>query len=242
MSNKDKSKVYAAIRNLKLELNNIGAKPKLTVDGDLQFAWGPKCEEALKYGLAIDNTPNPAKGEFFGAPWMGLDNDLLGRDETDAELNARFVPGWKHSGLPGYKSLIGVRHAFCIMTTNYHLVRVGLKGTGSAGASSLSKLGKKCPFWFGAFLDILHKKGGRHACEFLYWIDEAKRICATRDANRSNKFDIFITDLSGKGDTLVSGPRWPMNHSDGQFVSKKDVLEKYPFFKVGKSSSSDTTR
>jgi len=187
---------------------------------------------------ALSFTKENISMDYFGAPWMAFDNDLLGRVETDAEMNKRFVPGWKLSGLPGYKTLVGNRHAWCIMRTNLHLEKAGIKGTKSAGAYSLSLWGRKCPFWFGAQLDIKHKSGGRHANEFLYWIDEAKKIAATRDGNRSNKFDIFQTDLSGRGDTLVSGPRWPLKHPDGQLVSMKEVLAKYPFFKVNGSGSS----
>lgn len=179
---------------------------------------------------------------YFGAPWMGFDNDLLGRNETDAELNKRFVPGWKKSGLPQYKTLVGGRHAWCIMRTNFHLEKAGIKGTGSAAASSLSKWGVKCPFWFGAQLDIQHRSGGRHAAEFCYWIDEKKKIAATRDGNRSNRFGIFQTDLSGRGDKLVAGPRWPKGHPPGQLVSKAEVLKLYPQFKVGFVGTSGSTR
>jgi hypothetical protein len=238
MSTKDKAKLHEAIRNLKKEINAHGGNPKLTVEGELGKAFGPKTVAALELALAKKEIPTIGKGDFFGAPWMAFDNDLLGRDETDLELNARFVPGWKLSGLPGYKTLVGKRHAFCIMVGNLHLVKAGLKGTGSAGAYTASSLGKKCPYWFGAILDIVHKNGGRHYCEFLYWIDEAKKIAATRDANRSNKWAVFSTDLSGKGDKLKTGPRWPLKHPDGQFVSKAEVLKKYPFFKVTGSGSS----
>lgn len=219
-----KPKLLEQIKAIKTTMKSMGSD----VNPDLPFGDTTYAElKRLAYGAAVDTSG------YFGAPWMSFDNDLLGRLETDAEMIARFVPGWKLSGLPQYKTLIGSKHAWCIMRTNLHLEKAGIKGTKSAGARSLSKWGRKSPFWFGAQLDIMHKGGGRHAAEFLYWIDEKKKICATRDGNRSNRFAIFQTDLSGKGDTLPAGPRWPTDHPDGQLVSMKDVLAKYPFFKVG---------
>jgi hypothetical protein len=228
----NKTKIKEAVEELQKQLNLAGANPKLKEDGGLGVLTIGAYENSKKPKLTIPT------GDFFGAPWMAFDNDLLGKSETDMEMNLRFVPGWKLSGIPQYNTLVGSKHAWCIMRTNLHLHKAGLKGTGSAGARSLSSFGKKCPYWFGAQLPIKHKSGGRHAAEFLYWIDEAKQIAATRDGNRSNKFAVFATDLSGKGDTLVSGPRWPLNHPDGQFVSKAEVLKKYSFFKVTGTGSS----
>jgi hypothetical protein len=178
------------------------------------------------------------KSNYFGAPWMGVDADLIGRDEWDRELTKRLVPEWKLEGL-NFKDLIGSAHAWCMMRVNHALRKVGIKGTGSAGARSLSKWGVKCPFWFGAALDVQHKSGGRHACFFLYWIDEKKKLCATLDGNRGNRFAVNVTDLSGKGDRLVSGPRGPANWV-GQSPSMDEVIASYPFFKLGKSGSGST--
>lgn len=177
--------------------------------------------------------------EYFGAPWVGANLDLLGLDETDTKLNARYVPEWKKEGL-NYKDLAGNRHAWCSVRSNADRRKVGVSTTDSAAASSWSKYGKKCPFWFGAALDIKHKSGGRHICDFLYWIDEKNKIAATLDGNRGNKFCIAKTDLSGSGDTLVAGPRWPKEVADGQLVSKADVLAKYPNLKVGSVGSGTT--
>lgn len=223
----NKKKLLEQIKQLKISLNTMGAN----LDPNLPFGDTTYAElKRLAYRKEIMG------GDWFGAPWMGCDNDLLGRLETDAELNKRFVPGWKMSGLPGYKTLIGNRHAHCQMVLNLHQIQAGFKGTGSAGAASLSKYGDKCPFWFGALLPIKHKGGGRHAAEFLYWINESKKICATRDSNRSNKWGIFQTDLSGRGDTLVDGPRGPKGWQ-GQLVSMDDVLERYPFFRVNSTGT-----
>lgn len=185
--------------------------------------------------------PAPPKSDnFFGAPWMGVDLDLLGRKETDPELNARLVPEWKLEGLPGYKTLVGNKHAWCSVRCNHAMRKVGVKGTNSAGAASWSKWGRKSPFWFGSVMDIIHGKSGRHVCFFLYWIDEKKKIAATLDGNRSNMFGVFATDLSGRHDRLVAGPRWSNDVADGMPVSKEQVLAKYPFFKVG--GTGDSTR
>ena len=106
--------------------------------------------------------------EWFGAPWVGANIDLLGRHETDPELNARYVPEWAKEGLPGYKTLAGNTHAWCSVRENADKRKVGVKGTNSAGAYSWSKWGRKSPFWFGCTLDIRHASGGRHVCDFLY--------------------------------------------------------------------------
>lgn len=182
--------------------------------------------------------PKAEPGDYFGARWIGLDLDLLGRNETDPELNARYVPEWKNVGLPGYKTLIGNAHAWCAIRVSAVLRRskVIVKGL-NAAAASLSNYGRKCPFWFGALLDIVHRGGGRHACFFLYWIDEKKKIAATMDGNRGNLFCVARTDLSGSGDTLKNGPRWPTLEPDGQLVSMADVLAKYPHLKVGSSGT-----
>lgn len=179
---------------------------------------------------------------YFNAPWVFANIDLLGLDENDPILNARYVPEWKLEGLPSYKTLVGNRHAWCSLKVNADFRKVGIKGTDSAAASSHSKWGKKSPFWFGCTLDIAHASGGRHVCFFLYWIDEANGICASMDGNKGNKFCIAKTDISGKNgaDRLVTGPRWSKDAPDGQFVSMQDVLKAHPNLKVGSKASSGT--
>lgn len=179
-----------------------------------------------------------SSGDYFGAPWVGANIDLLGLDETNPKLIARYEPEWKLEGLPSYKGLAGNARAWCSLRANADRRKVGIKGTNSAGASSWSAWGKKCPFWFGAALDIKHGGGGRHICDFLYWIDEKKKICATLDGNRGNKFCVARTDLSGSGDTLVSGPRWSSDWPDGRIVSMAEVLAAYPNLKIGGTAES----
>lgn len=213
----------------------------LVVDG----AWGPKTEAAAeKYEFKIEaakiNVVQTIDNNYFGAPWVFANIDLLGRDETDHELNARYVPEWKLEGLSDYKTLVGNRHAWCSLKVNADLRKVGVKGTNSAAASSWSKWGRKSPFWFGSILDISHQSGGRHVCFFLYWIDEKKGICATMDGNKSNKFCIAQTTLSIKADKLVTGPRWSKDLPDGQVVSMNDVLKAHPILKVGSNSNGST--
>lgn len=178
--------------------------------------------------------------DYFGAPWIGANIDLLGRHESDPELNARYVPEWKLEGLPGYKSLVGNARAWCSVRENADKRKVGIRGTNSAGAYSWSAWGKKCPFWFGATLDIKHASGGRHVCDFLYWIDEHNGLCATLDGNRGNRFAVNVTNLSKGHDQLVKGPRWPVDHPDGHLVAMSAVLLAYPH--LGVSGSSGSTR
>lgn len=230
------------IKKLQTAMNEQGEK--LAVDGDP----GPKTQLALsKFNVAFQATraavPVPEDvdpSEYFGAPWVGSNIDMLGRSETDPLLNSRYVPEWKLEGLPGYKTLAGNDHAWCSVKENADKRKVGVKGTDNAGAASWSKWGKKSPFWFGSTLDIKHKSGGRHVATFLYWIDEDKKIAAQYGGNQSNKLSIVSNDLSGKGDILVAGPRWPTDVADGQLVSKADVLAKYPFLKVGGVGGSTT--
>ncbi len=176
----------------------------------------------------------------FNAPWVFANLDLLGRKEGDPKLEERYVPEWKKEGLGGYKTLVGGRHAWCSVRVNADFRKVNVKGTNSAAASSWSKWGFKSPFYFGAVLDIRHKSGGRHVCNFLYWIDEKKKLAATLDGNRSNTFGVFITDLSGRGDRLVTGPRYPAGWLNGVSPTKDEVLKLYPMLKVG--GSGGTTR
>ena len=183
-----------------------------------------------------DELPKPSESDHaWNAPWVLANIDMLGRTETDPLLNARYVPEWAKEGLPGYKSLAGNTRAWCSVAHNADKRKVGVKGTDSAGAASWTKYGVACPFWFGASLPIRHKSGGRHIATFLYWIDEAKKIAAVYGGNQGNKLSIVSLDLSGRGDTLVPGPRWPANYPAGQLVSKAQVLAKYPFLKVGGS-------
>lgn len=187
---------------------------------------------------------SPVKADnYFGAPWIGVRLDLLGRHESDAALNTWLVPEWKAEGL-NYKTLVGNTHAWCSVLVNKKLRDVNVKGTNSAGAASHSKFGKKSPFWFGCTLPIQHNKGkgGRHVCFFLYWENEAKQIAVTMDGNRSNKYAINLTDLSGKNDILVGGPRWSAQVADGQSPTKAQVLAKYPFLVPGSKGTSGSTR
>lgn len=237
------------VKKLQTALNEKGAH--LTVDGDP----GPKTKAALeKYQVSVgfqvyepDDEPTPVperpkviSDDYFGAPWIGANLDLLGRSETDSELNARYVPEWTLEGLPGYKTLVGNGHAWCSLRENADKRKVGVKGTNSAAASSWQKWGRECPFWFGASLPIQHKSGGHHICDFLYWIDELNGIAATLDGNKGNKFDVCRTDLSGSGDKVVPSPRWSNDLPDGRFVSMTEVLEKYPQLRVKGSSGSST--
>jgi len=185
----------------------------------------------------------------FGAPWVLVDMDLLGKSESDRELAKRLVPEWKLEGYDSsYDSLIGKSRAWCMLRINYVLRKFNLKGAKNAGAKRASEIGKKCAFWFGCILDIAHldKYGdieGRHVAIFLYWIDEAKRICATLDGNKGSRFAVNVTDLSGRPntDTIVAGPRWPDKYPDGQFVSMEEVLKKYPFLKASGKAGGSTT-
>lgn len=221
-------------RKTKTLLNRLG-KYNLNPDDE---AVGEKTLAALD--AEIEKRPVQRATGFFGAPWIGANIDLLGRSETDKELNARYVPEWAREGLPHYKTLSGNAFAWCSVRANADRRKVGVLGTNSAAAASWSKWGKKCPFWFGAALDIKHKSGGRHICDFLYWIDEKNKIAATLDGNRGNKFCVAKTDLSGKGDTLVTGPRWPLDWPDGKTVSMAGVLATYPYLKAGSVGPSST--
>ena len=128
---------------------------------------------------------------------------------------------------------MGNTHAWCSVKVNADLRKVGVKGTNSAGASSWSSWGRKCPFWFGCVLDIRHKSGGRHVAFFLYWIDEAKGLAAVYGGNQGNRMSIVSQTINQKADSLVTGPRWSKDQPDGQFVSKTEVLKAYPLLKVG---------
>ena len=233
------------VKKLQKAMNDAGHTPKFAESGN----YGEMTEAALKlYEFTVTAKkivaaplPKPT-GEWFGAPWVGANLDMLGLKEGDPKLESRFVPEWKLEGLPGYKTLVGNRHAWCSVVCNADLRKVGIKGTNSAAAASWSKWGKRSPFWFGAHLDIKHKGGGRHCCVFLYWIDEKKKLAATKDGNRSNTYGIFQTDLSGKGDTLATGPRWSNDIPDGQFVSMAEALAKYPELKVGTKGTESSTR
>ncbi len=174
----------------------------------------------------------------WNAPWALVDLDMLGRTEYDKELSRRLVPFWKRLGLR-FLDLIGTSHAWCMLRVNYALDKVGVKGTGSAGASSAKKFGAQCPYWFGAILPITHKNGKHHVNIFLYWEDEGKRIAVTVDGNKNNTNGVFLSDISGRGDSVVPSPRWPVGMPDGMFVSKAEVLAEYPML-VPKGFGSST--
>lgn len=199
------------------------------------ITWSKLLNDIAPPVVAWITNPNPV---HFGAPHVFVNIDLIGLDENDMRLVARYEPEWALEGLSKYKTLSGIDRAWCSLCVNADLRAVGIQGTNSAAASSWSKYGKSCPFLFGAILPIKHKTGGRHVCRFLYWIDEKKQIAATLDGNRGNKFCVAITDLSGKGDVLVGGPRWPKDLPDGVFVSMEDVLKAHPYLKVGSVGNS----
>lgn len=221
------------IKRLQSTLNGFGNS--LTVDGD----YGPVTEAATlgaigsKGQLKEEKKPVIIAGDKFGAPWVFANIDLLGRHETDPELNARYVPEWKLEGLPGYKTLAGNARAWCSVRENADKRKVGIKGTNSAGARSWSAWGKKCPFWFGATLDIQHPGGGRHVGDFLYWINEKLRIAACLGGNQGNRFSVASVSLASGHDKLVTGPRWSNDVPDGRLVSMAEVLALYPYLKVG---------
>lgn len=183
--------------------------------------------------------PGPVAGaatEYFGATWVGANIDLLGRDETDAELNRRYVPEWRLENLPEFKTLSGNAHPWCSVKDNADKRKVGVKGTGSAAAASHRTWGRSCPYWFGSTLGLRHASGGAHVTTFLYWVDKNKKIGACYGGNQSNKLSVAAYNLSGNAsghDEVVNGPRWSKEWPDGQEVSMEEVLAKYPFLKVG---------
>lgn len=193
-------------------------------------------EKSIGKGLLVPT-------DHFNAPWVFTDMDVLGLHESDPRLAKRLVPEWQLEGYDkSYNSLIGKARAHCMLGINHMLRMVGLKGAKNAGARHASEIGRECPFWFGCIIPIEHVDSkGRHVALGLYWINEAKRICATLEWNKNNKFDVNVTDLSGKpgADRVIGGFRWPANTPDGQFVSMADVLKKYPFLKsTGKTGGS----
>lgn len=195
-------------------------------------------------GIVYNEPPRGGNGDVkpqWNAPWVFVDLDLLGLKEDNPKVAARYVPEWKHYGLD-YKDLISADHAWCMMGMNKAFRDVGIKGTGSAAASSLQKWGRLSAHYFGAALPVEHKNGKHHVNFFLYWWDEAKKIACTLDRNRDNTFGVFLTDLSGSGDHLVPGPRWPLDTTIvGCFPTKKQVLAVYPNFIPSGSSHSGTT-
>lgn len=197
-------------------------------------------EPATPGGVVGAILPGVTERVAFGAPWVIANHDMIGREESDPVLNARYVPEWKLEGLD-YKTLAGNDHAWCSLAANADLRKVGIKGTDSAGASSWSKWGTISPYYFGAILPIEHQSGGRHVCKFLYWIDDHSFLCATLDGNKNNRYAVNVTDLSKHGDKVVPAPRWPLNWPAGMFVSKEEVLKKYPFLKFNGSAGGSTT-
>ncbi len=177
----------------------------------------------------------------FNAPWVFQDIDILGSKEDSRELAKRLVPFWRRVGL-SFSNLIGTSHAWCALRVNYALDKAGIKGSGSAAAKSFEKYGKPCPYWFGSILPLTHSNGNHHVNLFLYWHDEAKKIAVTMDGNRNNEFGIFLTDISGRGDKVIPGPRWPLGVADGVFKTKAEVLAEFPFLKPGSNGTGGTTR
>lgn len=220
----------------------------LTVDGWAGPQTLAEVDRQIKVLDALPKAPkapnSPDTKLFFGAPWVGINLPVLGLYETDKRLNAVYVPGWKLLGLPKYPTLAGNTHAWCSVREFMDKYLVGLKDQLkgiTAGAASWSPWGRKCPYWFGATLDIRHAKGGRHVGDFLYWINEKKKIAAVLSGNSGNRFCVAPYNLSGndKGhDEVYRGPRWASDWPDGQLVSMEDVLKAYPMLKVGGSSNS----
>lgn len=227
-------------RRAQAAMNAAGASPKLTEDG----VFGPKTiamadkydfDVVAKLGKAEVPVNPVVSGDFFGAPWIGSFIHLLGRSETDSQLNAELVPEWKNLGLPGFKTLAGNDHAWCALFGNASYRKQGIKGSGSAAAAKVRNWGAECPYWFGASLGINHASGGDHETFFLYWVDQAKKLAACYGGNQSNKLSVAQYNLSGNKaghDEVINGPRFPTGWK-GQSVAMADVLAKYPQLKVG---------
>ncbi len=225
------------VKKLQQALNEKGQS--LDVDGEP----GPQTKNALKNFDAqvslVRTVPviPVTSDEYFHAPWIGSNIDLLGLNERDPVLNKRLVPEWAKEGLD-YKTLSGNDHAWCSVLVNADFRKLKIKGTDNAGAVSWKKYGRECPFWFGAVLPIEHQSGGRHVNRFLYWIDKDARLCATLDGNRGDTFCVAKTNLARGGDILDSSPRWPIGWQDGLSPTMAEVLRAYPFLKVGGQGSS----
>ncbi len=194
-------------------------------------------------GEPTNPIPDAAKIEKpqWNSPWVFANLDLLGRDETDAELNARYVPEWKKEGLD-YRSLAGNDRAWCSLRMNADMRKVGIKGTDSAAATSWRDWGEPCGYVFGAVLPISHPSGGHHVCNFLYWIDNAKGLACTLDGNKSNRFALNVTDLSRNGDKVFPSPRWPKERSGGVSLTKEQVLAVYEWMVPGSKGTEGSTR
>lgn len=234
---------------LKELVKKAQAALSLTPDGD----WGPISEaKADKFDIEITVKEKPVEikpmpvtvdgKDYFGAPWVGAYIHLLGKHETDPELNAALVPEWSKEGLPQFKTLAGNDHAWCSVLVNASFRRVGIKPTNSAMAMSWRTFGVRAGgWWFGAPCSMQHRSGGNHVGFFLYWIDQAKGLAAFYSGNSGNRLCVAQYNFSGhaKGhDEVRNGPRWPEGWPDGQELSKDDVLRVYPHLKVGGTAES----
>lgn len=103
---------------------------KLTPDGVFGPVTSAKSDE-FEIELVLKEKPKVVfpgpiedSGDYFGSPWIGSYIHLLGRYETDPQLNKELVPEWAKEGLPGFKTLAGNDHPWCAVLVGASLRKV----------------------------------------------------------------------------------------------------------------------
>ncbi len=114
------------VRKLQMELNKDGAR--LTVDG----IYGPKTKAAHQAWLEKNEAPKPKRR---GAFWMATIDKLMGKRETDKELQGLLVPFWKKLFGLSIKTLVGASAAWCGLTVGYVYYVNGFKVPGRGAAA-----------------------------------------------------------------------------------------------------------
>lgn len=108
------------IKNVQILLNDLGADPKLTVDGDA----GPKTHLAMSKEI-LKRFTQPIDEKQRTPSWYIEAKKYEGKKETDPEFN-KFMSGfWAKVGLPQFNTIVGSTFAWCGLAMSVALIGVG---------------------------------------------------------------------------------------------------------------------
>lgn len=194
------------IKELQAYLNDQGAK--LTVDGQ----WGPYTLAALTKELE-GNVGVPSDSKLPWRDWF-----LARKGWTEFDHDAELSKGWPLVGLPQYKTVIGVSHAWCGMSLATALNANGFKiPKGAAGATNWDKYGTAIDWRIkgipqGAVVRLKHVGGGAHVTTADRDHAVGETILDALGGNQGDSIKVSRFDVSGNlhGHDQIMWVGWPV--------------------------------
>lgn len=158
---KDKSKLYAAIKALKAELNALGANPKLSVEGPLATKVGPSTLAALAKAL---EEQDQMVGSFVHP--IDLMRTMIGLKEKPGNVHERqiqeFLEACDNIGGRKDNKLHADEVPWCSGVINWLAEKCGMEKTNNALAASWDKYNESCGDWVEEGDIVTLAQPGRH--------------------------------------------------------------------------------